>query len=439
MLAAQGPLWYGYRNQFLITETDMKRLYLECTCGAAGDMLCAALYELLDDKAAYLEKMNSLGLRGVEVRAESAKSGAIAGTRMHVSVHGEEEHEHRHHHEHEHEHHHEHDHEHHHEHDHGHHHHASLADITGMIASLPLSEGVKTRAQAVYALIAEAEAKAHGTEPGLVHFHEVGTLDAVADVVGFCLLCELLAPDEITASPVTTGRGTVMTAHGLLPVPAPATASLLTGIPTRAGDIDMELCTPTGAALLRYFCASFGGRPDMAVTAVGCGLGSRELPDRPNCVRAFLGETALKTGDDELTELRATVDDMTPEAAAFAAEALLDAGARDAYIAPVVMKKGRPGFVFVCLCDRTDADKYAQLLFRHTTTLGVRRFDCRRTAMEREISERETPYGLLRVKTSSGAGVTRRKAEYEDIAAAAKKLGVSFMEAEKRLRPYIED
>ena len=409
----------------------MKRLYLECACGAAGDMLCAALYELLEDKAAFLDKMNSLGLHGVAVSAESAKSGAISGTRMHVSVHGEEEHGHGHHHDH--------DHEHHHDHEHEHHHHASLADITGMIEALPLSDGVRTRASSVYALIAGAEAKAHGTEPGLVHFHEVGTLDAVADVVGFCLLCEMLGADEITSSPVTTGFGTVMTAHGLLPVPAPATASLLEGIPTRAGDIEKELCTPTGAALLRFFCSSFGERPDMTVTAVGYGLGTRELPDRPNCVRAFLGETAVAVGEDELTELRATVDDMTPEAAAFAAEALMEAGARDAYIAPVVMKKGRPGFVFVCLCSRDDAERFTQLLFRYTTTLGVRRFDCRRAALERSITEKETPYGTLRVKTATGAGVTRVKAEYEDVAAAAGKLGVSFAEAEKLLRPYTEN
>ncbi len=389
----------------------MKKLYLECNTGAAGDMLCAALYELLEDKKAFIDKMNTL-IEGVTVSAESGCSGALAGTRMRVLVYGHEEHEH--HHEHEHEH---------------HHHHATLADITAIIDGLPLSENIRKEAAEVYTLIANAEAKAHGTEPGLVHFHEVGTLDAVADVAGFCLLMETLGIDSVTASPVTTGFGSVTTAHGLLPVPAPATAALLTGIPTRTGNIEKELCTPTGAALLKAFCTSFGERPSMTVTAVGCGLGNMEFPDRPNCLRAFLGETAGEA-EEELCEIRANVDDMTGEAAAFAAESLMEAGARDVYIQQVIMKKGRPGMIFVCLCGKSEADRFADLIFKHTTTLGMRIFDCRRIALSRSTEERETPLGKVRYKTAEGRGVTRQKAEYEDVAAIARNSGLSLTEAQ---------
>ena len=255
----------------------MKTLYIECAMGCAGDMLTAALYELLSDgqKAAFLEKMNGLGLPGVRVAAEAASTCGIAGTHMAVTVHGQEEGDH--------------DHDHHHDHGHGHHHHASPDHIRGLIDGMDLPEAVKEKARGVYDAISLAEAKAHGCPVGEVHYHEVGALDAVADVVGACYALWLLAPERVTASPVHVGSGTVRCAHGVMPVPAPATANLLTGVPAYGGEVLGELCTPTGAALLVNFAQSFGPMPPMRLLSTGCGVG-RKVFDRPNCVRAMLGE-----------------------------------------------------------------------------------------------------------------------------------------------------
>lgn len=246
----------------------MKTLYLELNMGAAGDMLTAALLELADDRQAFIDKMNSIGLTGVRVSAEPSVKCGITGTYMRVTVNGEEEesvdanhsghsHEHPHVHEHEHEHEHTHHHDHEHEHEHEHeHHHSSVRDIEDIINGLDISDRVREDAIAVYRIIADAESRVHGRPVTDIHFHEVGTMDAIADVVGVCLLMESLSPDQVLASPVHTGSGFVRCAHGILPVPAPATALILEGIPTFGGQVKGELCTPTGAALLKHFVAS---------------------------------------------------------------------------------------------------------------------------------------------------------------------------------------
>ena len=263
----------------------MKTLYLECNMGAAGDMLTAALLELAGDRKAFTDRMNALGLPGVHVTAEEAVKCGITGTHMKVTVDGAEEESldaeehHDHHHDHDHKHYHDHDHHHDHEH-HGHHHHASVKDIEEVIDGLDVSERVKKDAKAVYALIADAESRVHGRPVSEIHFHEVGTMDAVTDVVGVCLLMEMLSPDQVIASPVHTGSGQVRCAHGILPVPAPATALILEGIPSYGGSVKGELCTPTGAALLKHFVSRFGDRPVMAVEAVGYGMGKRDLSRR---------------------------------------------------------------------------------------------------------------------------------------------------------------
>ena len=234
----------------------MKVLYFDCQMGAAGDMFSAALLELLPDREAFLEKLNGLGLPGIVYKAEPAVRAGITGTHLHVLVNGCEEDEHLHHHlggeEHHHHHHHHDGEEHHH-----HHHHAGMEDIAHIVSHLPVADAVKTDILNVYGLIAEAESTVHGVPVTEIHFHEVGTMDAVADVTAACMLIRELAPDKICASPVCTGSGSVECAHGILPVPAPATAYLLKGIPVYSGDIETELCTPTGAALLKYFVNEF--------------------------------------------------------------------------------------------------------------------------------------------------------------------------------------
>ena len=404
--------------------------------GAAGDMLLGALYELLPDKAAFTEAMNRLHPE-ISVTFEAASSCGIAGTHAKVVAAGQEEHSHDHHdhgeHHHGHAHgeaHHDDPHGHHHDHgesehhhDHGPmgHHHASLAEITAMIDGFDLPERVREKAKEVYRLLAQAESKAHGVEVGEVHFHEVGALDAVADITGVCYAMELLGAEQVSASPVNLGSGNVHTAHGILPVPTPATASLLEGIPAYMSQVPGELCTPTGAALLRSFAASFGPMPPCTIRATGYGMGSKDF-GRANCVRAFLCETGAAEGpNDQVCELKANIDDMTGEALGFAMERLLEAGALDVFYTPVQTKKNRPALLLTVLCRPSDADRLAAEILRHTTTFGVRRTDCERYAMAVSSETAETAYGLIRRKTGTGYGLTKAKWEYEDLAAAAKR------------------
>ena len=418
----------------------MRTLYLDCGMGAAGDMLMAALSELAPDREGFLRKMEELGLPGVEVKLTRAESHGIAGTHAAVTVHGLEEddqpmpghghdheHGHNHDHDHEHDHDHKHDHDHEHDHEHGHHHHGPhLSDVVELRNALPVSERVKADACAVYGAIAEAEGAAHGTTPDLVHFHEVGSLDAIADVVGVSLLMEQIAPERVVASPVRIGFGTVKCAHGILPVPAPATAALLKGIPVYAGELRGEMCTPTGAALLKHFADSFGNMPLMDVSAIGVGLGTRDF-GAANCLRAFLGE-----GGEELpriSELRCNIDDATPEEIGFAMELLLEKGALDVFTVPIGMKKNRPATLLCCLCTTDREEEMGRLLLRHTPTLGVRIYRPERMTLSRGFETAETAYGPVSVKTAEGWGVRKRKAEYDDIAKIARENGLTLAEA----------
>ena len=400
----------------------MKVIYLDCSMGAAGDMLMAALYELLEDKQAFLDMMRSLGLPGIEISAEPAVKCGITGTHMKVLVHGSEEldalHDHLHEHAHE------------HSHDHEHHHHTDLHEIEHLLSHLDLPQTVRDDALAVYHRIAEAESKVHGRPVDQIHFHEVGTLDALADVVGVCLLMHLLAPEKVYASSVHVGCGQVKCAHGILPVPAPATTLLLSGVPIYGGAIQGELCTPTGAALLTHFVTKFGELPAMRLLKSGYGMGTKDFP-AANCVRAMLGEMDAPT--EEILELSCNLDDCTGEAIGFAMERLLDAGALDVYWTSVGMKKNRPGILLTCMCRPSDREKMVKLLFKHTTTLGVRESAFRRYTLSRESKTIQTPDGDIRVKVSTGYGVTREKPEFEDLAKIARKTGKSFSELQKSI------
>ena len=424
----------------------MKLLYLDCSMGAAGDMLLAALLELHPDREDFLRRLNALGLPGVRVSAEPSVKCGVRGTHVAVRVHGEEEDDVLHHaHDHDHgghphdhshgEHHHDHDHEHgeHHAHGHdghGHHHHTGVAEIFGLIDRLDLPEQVRADAKAVYTSIAEAESKVHGVGMEQIHFHEVGTLDAVADVVGVCMLLAEIKADRVEASAVHVGSGQVRCAHGLLPVPAPATALLLQGIPIYGGEIAGELCTPTGAALLKHFVQRFGPIPPMTPIASGYGMGTRDFP-AANCLRATLGESG--EGAAQAAELVCNIDDMTGEEIAFACEELLSAGALDVWTTAITMKKGRPAVQLSCLCRPEEQEALTAAIFRHTTPLGVRRRLWDRTVLTREERREETAYGSLRWKRSAGWGVEREKAEYEDLAAMARRNGVSLREMEDRV------
>ena len=398
----------------------MKTLYIECNMGAAGDMLTAALLELLEDKEAFIKELNSIGIPGVEYKYEPDTKCGITGTHVTVSVNGTEEDEHIH------EHHHSHEHEHAHE-----HHHSGLNDIEHIVRGhLNIPDKVRDDVMEVYNLIAEAESHVHGVPITDIHFHEVGTMDAIADICAVCLLINRIAPDDIVASPVHVGCGQVKCAHGILPVPAPATAYILKDVPTYGGSINGELCTPTGAALLKYYVRRFGDMPVMKTGAVGYGMGKKDF-EAANCVRVFLGETPDK--EDSILEFEFNVDDMTAESVSFAMKKLFDEGALEVYTTPVGMKKSRPGILFTVLCRQEDRVRMTELIFRHTSTIGIRETLKKRVILERSIESVSTKYGEIRKKTSRGYGVTREKFEYEDIAKTAEKNGLSLDEVIKEI------
>ncbi|WP_406545055.1 nickel pincer cofactor biosynthesis protein LarC [Pseudobutyrivibrio sp.] len=403
----------------------MKTLYIECKMGAAGDMLTAALLELVDDKDAALNELNKMGIPGVTYTASSAEESGINGTHVTVSINGvEEEIEHSHHDEHD------------HNHEHHHHSHSSLADITHIIEHLSVDDAVKKHGIEIYNSIAEAESAVHGEPVSEIHFHEVGTMDAIADVIAVCYLINKLQVENIIVSPINVGSGTVKCSHGILPVPAPATALLLKGLPTYSGTVESELCTPTGAAILKHFGKEFKSMPIMTTEKIGYGMGKKDFPVA-NCVRIFLGETIGST--DEIIELNCNIDDMTGEDLGFALDAIYEAGAREAFFTPVQMKKNRPSVLLTVITTAADKDAVIKSIFANTTTIGIREKACKRFILDRKIETIDTPLGPVRVKNSSGYGVQKSKVEFDDLSKIAKEKGLSLTEVRTTIAPFINE
>lgn len=393
----------------------MNILYLDCGMGAAGDMLTAALLELFPHPEKMVEALNALGVPGVRYQRELTQKCGITGTHMHVYVGDTEEGEHSHaHHEH---------------HDHPH---SSMEQLEHWIGHIQASDAVKNNIRAVYNRIAQAESAVHGVSIQEIHFHEVGSLDALADVTAVCYLMEQLGNPTVYASPVHVGSGHVSCAHGILPVPAPATAEILKGIPIYGGRILGELCTPTGAALLKQFVAEFGNMPVMTPQAVGYGMGKKDFA-MVNCVRAVLGSDS-REGTDSIVELRCNLDDMTAEDIGFAMEQLLRAGAPEVFTTPIGMKKNRPGTMLTVLCRADQREEMVRLLLRHTSTLGIRESVCRRFTLTRREETVDTPYGKVRCKISEGYGVCRRKPEYDDLSAIAEAQQLPLSEIRRSLQ-----
>lgn len=380
--------------------------------GADGDMLAAALLELLPDSDEFVGELNALGIPGIQFRKEPSVKCGIAGTHMTVTVNGEEESN---------------DHckeEHTHEYD---HHCSALYDIEQSIQRhLSLPQKVQDDVMAVYRLIADAESRVRGVPMTEIHFHEAGTMEAIADITAVCMLMNRLSPNEVIVSPVNVGSGQVKCAYGTLSVPTPVTAYILKEVPIYGGSVKGELCTLTGAALLKYFATGFGSMPVMKTRAIGYGMGGKDL-EEVNCVRAMLGET--DNAGYEICELSCNVDDMTGEEIGFAAERLFDAGALEVYTVPIGMKKSRPGILICILCRKTDKETMVQTVFKYTTTIGIRESMLQRYVLDRHIETRETPYGAVRCKVSSGYGVERRKYEYDDLSRIARQKGISIPEA----------
>ncbi len=395
----------------------MGTLYLECKMGAAGDMLAAALIGLTQDKTQTVEELNKIGIPGVKYILEDNTKCGIVGNHLTVLIDGEEEtvppKEHN---------------DEQHEHNHAHH---TLYDIEDIIESLALDKEIKSDIREVYELLAEAESNVHGVPVSQIHFHEVGEMDAIADITAVCYLMHKLDPERVVVSSINVGGGTVKTAHGILPVPAPATAILLSGIPSYESDlVKTELCTPTGAALIKYFADSFSGQPTMVVDKISYGMGKKDF-DQVNAVRAMLGATFEDA--EKIVELSCNIDDMTPEEIGFAKERLFEAGALDVYSISVGMKKNRPGFLLSCICKEEDRDKLLHVIFKNTTTLGVRENITNRYTLSRETKKIQTAYGDVRVKTAYGYNVMRSKLEYDDLAGIAVRTGKSIFELKKEI------
>lgn len=398
----------------------MKTLYIDCGMGAAGDMLTAALLELFDDPSEKIKQLNALGIPGVVYISEPSVKCGITGTHVTVTCDGQEEDEHMHEHN-------------------GHAHtHRNMDGITHIIKDhLNVSDAVRQKILAVYQRIAEAESHVHGRPVEEIHFHEVGTMDALADITAVCWLMDQLNPEQVIASPVHVGKGTVKCAHGILPVPAPATAEILKDIPVYTREIiDGELCTPTGAALLKTFVSRFGEMPVMRMKKTGYGMGKKDFPIA-NCVRMLYGETEENT--DQVCELRFNVDDMTAEEIAFAQNKLLETGAFEVFLTSVQMKKGRPGTLFTVLTTEDRKEEVIRSIFRHTTTLGMREFHSNRYVLKRIIQEEDTAIGKVRRKESEGYGTRRYKFEYEDLARIANEKNLSLYEVRRILEKEIAE
>jgi uncharacterized protein (TIGR00299 family) protein len=385
----------------------MKTLYFDCFAGASGDMILGALVGVGVDPRLLIEGLSLLGVAGYEVSFETVDRSGISAT--HARVHTAHEHAHRH-----------------------------LGDILKIIYESRLSDKVKERAAHIFSRLAEAEARVHNVAVERIHFHEVGALDAIIDVVGACIGFELLAVERFVCSSLHVGSGMVEMAHGRFPIPPPAVAELLKDAPVYSSDIVGELVTPTGAAIITAVCREFGPLPKMKIERTGYGAGTRLYQNFPNVLRLMLGDDAAgaeATGYERLVMVETNIDDMSPQIYGHVMDEALRRGALDCYFTPVQMKKNRPGTLISILCEESVKDSMCELLLAETTTLGVRFYEVMRRALERKIIKVETKYGAIDVKVALLDGrVVKEMPEYEQCRAAAEKYGVALHTVEQAAR-----
>jgi uncharacterized protein (TIGR00299 family) protein len=363
----------------------MTLAYFDCFSGISGDMTLGALVDAGLPLEVLRAELAKLDLTGYTLSSEKVRRSGISSTKVHVVL-DEKEQPARH-----------------------------LADISRIINGSSLSPVIQQKSLAIFHRLAEVEAKVHGTTPDRVHFHEVGAVDALVDIVGSVIGLEHLGITEIIGSPVNVGSGTVHTAHGKLPVPAPATVELLRSIPLYSSSITFELTTPTGAAIISTLAASFGLLPQMKISRIAHGAGNKDFSGQPNVLRLMIGELLPVYDEDTSTLIETNIDDMNPQLYDHVIEKLLAQGAQDAYLTPIIMKKGRPGTLLSVLCDRKSSDAVLDTLFRETTSIGVRIRETGRKKLQREVRQVETSYGTVRVKVSSRDGeVLTVTPEYED-------------------------
>ncbi|MFN9743492.1 MAG: nickel pincer cofactor biosynthesis protein LarC [Acidobacteriota bacterium] len=444
-----------------------RTLYLDCFSGISGDMFIGAMLDLGLDFELLRTELQKLGVEGFTLRVARVDRSGISATKFDVDIHPAHHHDHHHSHDHHHDHHHDehghrHGHDHHHDHDHGHSHHhhhehghghehdhhhhdhnheaggghapqdetgghdhahRSLSEIKQIINRSALSAGVKARALEIFERIGEAESKIHNIPLETVHFHEVGAIDSIVDIVGSCIAIEALGIEQVVSSPIHVGSGSFKCAHGTYPVPGPATAALLRGVPSYAKDIVGELATPTGAAIVANLTSDFRQLPLMKIERVGYGAGTRDFPKFPNVLRAFIGELVedADATPATVTVIEATIDDLSGEVFGHLMQRALEAGALEIFYQPVQMKKNRPGVLLTLLCHNSDRERMAQLIFTETTTVGIRYREERRQILVRRKEKVRTPYGLISVKIACDeqGRVINRHPEFEDCRRAA--------------------
>jgi uncharacterized protein (TIGR00299 family) protein len=372
--------------------------YFDCFSGISGDMVLGALVDAGVDLRAIEAELRRLGLENWNISAEKVKRGAIFAT--HVKVGTREEH-----------------------------HHRGLSIILKRIEEAKLAPRAADRAKKIFRRLAEAEAKVHNLPVEQVHFHEVGAVDSIIDIVGAAVGFEMLGIDEFACSALDVGAGQVNTAHGLLPVPAPATAELLRGAPMYSSGIERELVTPTGAAIATTLATRYAELPDMKLRAIGYGAGSADLKEKANVLRLLIGDSAVSEAgerwDTPVTVIETNLDDLNPQVYGYFAEKALAAGALDVFSAPVQMKKNRPGMLVTLLSESANVSRLIDLVFRETTTIGVRTYEVRRKTLERELVPVATPFGDVRMKISRMNGsVLNATPEYEDCQRIANQRGI---------------
>lgn len=395
---------------FKLTHHTMtpKNIYFDCFAGAAGDMIVGALLDAGADFATLQTELAKLNLDGYSLRIEAVRRRGLGGSQFHVDIPHHDHHEHEHQHEH-------------------HHHHRGLSEILTMIEASGIAPRAKERAKRIFEALGTAEAGVHRVGIEHVHFHEVGAVDSIIDIVGACIALELLGVDEVYCSPIPAGSGTIQCDHGLLPVPAPATAALLVSAKLADTPLVGEVTTPTAAAILTTLASSYGPLPAMAISSIGYGAGSRQTGDVPNLLRVFVGEAAADGQADTVIQISANLDDCTGEIIGATIQALLDAGCVDAWATPIYMKKNRPAVELSALCMPADVAATEDLLFQATTTFGLRRQTWQRSKLLREHQIVETLYGPVRIKTGSRAGkVVTASPEFADCQRAAASHHVSI-------------
>jgi uncharacterized protein (TIGR00299 family) protein len=371
--------------------------YFDCFSGAAGDMIVGALIDAGAPVDRLREILDGLNVPGFRIEAEKVSKQHFAATRFCVHVEpGDKPHRH-------------------------------LKDVLGILHAGKLSECVRADAARIFTRLAEAEAVAHGVPVEKIHFHEVGAIDAIVDVVAAVAALDLLGVRQVICSPLVVGSGVVRAEHGAMPVPAPGTAALLRGVPIAECDEPGELLTPTGAAVLTTLAERYGPLPSLTPQAIGYGVGTREGRHRPNLLRVILGSPIGDPGADEVVILEANLDDCTGEAVGHCLDRLFEAGALDAYCLPIQMKKSRPGLILTALADPADVDRLEDIIFRETTTFGVRRQSARRSRLAREHQTVQTPFGTVRMKIGRKAGhVVTASPEFEDCRRLAHEAGVAL-------------